>query len=50
MVEAGAGFRDVVGHGEVNGALLIVPEQVDATEDLAMLVDGDIIVLFEAID
>ena len=46
MAQSGEGLCYIIWHGEIDGAVFIVPLQVDATEDLAIMVDGDVIVLF----
>ena len=48
MSKACKGFGDVVGHGEFDGAVLVIPVQMDATENFAFMVNGDIIMFLEA--
>jgi hypothetical protein len=43
-------FGDRLGHSEVNGAVFVVPLQVDATEYFTIFVDGDIIMFLEGVD
>ena len=44
------GFGDILWHGEVDGAVLVIPIQMDATEDFAIAVDCYIIVFLETVD
>ena len=37
-------FGDILGQSEVNGAVFVVPLQVDATEYFTIFVNGDIII------
>ena len=39
-----------MGHGEIDSAFLVIPEEMDAAEDLAVAIDGDVIVFGEAGD
>ena len=48
MSKACKGFGDVVWHGEFDGAVLVIPVQMDATENFAFMVNGDIIMFLEA--
>ena len=48
--EAGKTFHDIVGHEKVDRALLVIPEKVDAAEDLSVRIDGEVIMFFEAFD
>ncbi len=44
------GFGEVIRHGEIDGLLLVIPIQVNATEDFAITVVCHIIVLWEAVN
>ena len=41
---------DIIWHGEVNHAFVVIPQQMDATEDLSVQINGEVIVFFEALD
>jgi hypothetical protein len=43
-------FGDILGHSEVNGAVFVVPLQVDATEYFTIFVNGDIIMFLEGVN
>jgi hypothetical protein len=43
-------FGDILGQSEVNGAVFVVPLQVDATEYFTIFVDGDIVMFLEGVD
>ncbi len=42
--------RDVVWNGKINGAFVIVPFQMEATENCAVAVNRYVIVFFESVD
>ena len=50
MTKSCKGFGDILGHGEVDGAVLVIPIQMDATEDFAIAVDCYIVVFLETVD
>ena len=50
MLEASKSFGGIFGHGEVNGSILVVPVKMDAAEDFAIVVNGDVIMFFEGVD
>ena len=49
VAKAGKCFGHIVGHGEIDGSIFVVPLQVDAAEDSAVAVNGEVIVLNEVI-
>jgi hypothetical protein len=50
MLKLRKGFGDIIGHGEVNSSILVIPVQMNATEDFAITVGCYIVVLLEAVD
>jgi hypothetical protein len=50
MLKSRKGFGDIIGHGEVNSSVLVIPVQMNATEDFAIMGDCYIVVLLEAVD
>ena len=50
MLEPSKGVCDAVRHGQINRSIFAVPIQVNATEELAVLVDGDGTVFLQAGD
>ncbi len=50
MIKLHKGFGDIMGHGEVNGLVLVIPIQMDATEDFTIAVYGYIVVFLETVD
>ena len=50
MAKSSECLGDVVGHGEIDSAFLVIPEEMDAAEDLAIAVNGDVVVFGEAGD
>ena len=50
MVKLGAQFGDIVFHREAAGALGVVPDQIDAYIQVALLVDCDLVVFAEGIE
>ena len=50
MVELGAQLSDVVVHRQAAGALGVVPGEVDARVEVALFVDGDVVVFAEGVE
>lgn len=50
MAQSGKSFGNIIWHGEVNGAGRVVPVESDAAEELAFVVDGDVVVLAKGVD
>ncbi len=50
VVESLQRFGDIVGHGEIDGALIIVPFEVNSAKDGAIPVDSERVLFLEAVD
>ena len=50
MAEACKGFVDVIGHREIDGAIGVIPQQMDAAEELTVGINCEVVVFLEAVD